>query len=195
MHDPLTLVGTIPGPWLRRDFKRRWRLGRMIDIWHRDPSGYDSETCRGKRWRWHIYHWRLRFLPYRNLRRRFSCCEWCGQRYRKGDPVNVNGGNGPRTAWYRRERGLYHSGCYSVKRAHASCTCNPLTGGLWPFGGGTWGDCGTCRKFRPVGDSDSPRRLTDAMFSTIPRGERPTKEQLDLSARLWREFRAEEGQR
>lgn len=191
MHDPLSLVGTIPGPWLHRDYKGRLRLGKMIDVWHHDPSDYDSTTC-GKNWRRHVHHYRLRFLPWFTLRRRFTRCEWCGQRGRKRDRVNVSYG-GRDQRWWERERGLYHSSCLSVHSAHRACLCRDGEGGPWAYGVGgiPWGDCGTCGKSRAWRSDrgESPADITEAMFASVPVGQRPTGEQLELASRLWSEYR------
>lgn len=86
MHDPLTVAFAIRRPWPKSvDYRTRqavregvhWRLGApyavlagrglyfpaLITVWHRDPSGYDDTTCRRKRWRLHVHHWRLQIHP------------------------------------------------------------------------------------------------------------------------------------
>lgn len=198
MHDPLTLAFTVPGPWLRRDYRKRLRFGRMIKIWHHDPSDNGTDTCRGKHWRWHVHHWRPRFEPWFTFRRwAFTRCAWCGGKSRKGDYVNISHQWDSRDPWWKGERSLFHSGCSSVASAHRQCTCALNAGGPWRYdlGGLPYGDCVTCGKYRgwrsEEQERESPRRITEAMFASVPVGERPTRQMLNLSARLWREYRAE----
>lgn len=85
MHDPSVLVADIKGlPLSRRSF-RRWRKNgtrpSLVEVWHEEPGGHDSGTvCKYKSMRRHPHHWRVRFMPYVELRRRFERCAKCGRR-------------------------------------------------------------------------------------------------------------------
>lgn len=85
MHDPSVLVADIKGlPLSRRSF-RRWRKNgtrpSLLEVWHEEPGERDSGTvCGYKSMRRHPHHWRVRFMPYVELRRRFERCAKCGRR-------------------------------------------------------------------------------------------------------------------
>jgi hypothetical protein len=191
MHDPLTMVLMIRRPWPRRDPDEtryatrdgiRWRrtgglwvvAGKGLywpsvgALWHRDPSGYDDTTCRGKRWRLHVHHWRLQVQPLQALRRRLlTRCVWCQGRDRKGDPVNVSHSwDRARGHWWQGETGLFHHDCSSIERAHASCACeHPVLVNK------DYGRCARCMHFRPFGVT--PERLAQVReLARIPHGER-----------------------
>ncbi|MFM9542293.1 hypothetical protein [Streptomyces turgidiscabies] len=148
MHDPLTVAFEIRRPWPKHSVWRteqaartgeRWKISRafwvlaghglywpsLITVWHRDPSGYDHITCRAKRWRLHIHHWKIQILPLQQLRRRLlTRCTWCHGRSVKGDRVNISHQwGGSRGRWWQGERGLYHQDCSAIKSAHATCVC------------------------------------------------------------------------
>lgn len=203
MHDPLTLVGTVPGPWLRKDWKGRWRLGQMVDVWHHDPSDYDSTTCAKHRWRWHVHHYRPRLLPWFTWRRRLTTrCQWCAQRHKKKDPVNVSQGwgAGEGTRWWQREKHLYHRDCSRVAAAHKTCLC-PLAGpraGTWEFDAGSmpYGRCARCGLYRPWRSREnylsSPEPLTTGMWQGVPAGQRPDPELVAEIHAIWDEHRREQ---
>jgi hypothetical protein len=191
MHDPLTVVVEIPRPWPRRsawktgvalkqgirwDFRGAyWTVaGRglywpgMITVWHRDPSGHDDVTCRGKRWKLHLHHWRIQIRPLQLLRRRLlTRCAWCQGRDRKGDPVNVSHSwHGSRGPWWRGEAGLFHGDCSAIERAHAACTCeHPV------LANSDCGRCARCLHYRPFGVSDK-RLVRMRELARVPHGER-----------------------
>lgn len=191
MHDPLTVAFDIRRPWPRTDTwrtehaarsGRRWQIGgpfwvvagrglywpSLITVWHRDPSGYDDTTCRGKRWRLHVHHWAIQVRPLQQLRRRvLTRCAWCGGRDRKGDAVNVSRDwDGPRTRWWQGESGLFHRECSSIKTAHSTCVCeNPV------LDHDSYGQCARCGRHRSFGATaewiDRARAL-----AAVPRGGR-----------------------
>jgi hypothetical protein len=193
LHDPLTVAFEIRRPWPRLDTWKtelaqaqgvRWQhrgaysvvAGRglywpcLITVWHRDPSGYDSTTCptRGRAWRWHIHHWRVQISPLQMLRRRLlTRCAWCGGRDRKGDPVNVSHQwDRKHGHWWRGEAGLFHSGCSSIERAHASCVCEQPV-----LDGDNYGHCARCGRFRAYGVT--PEHLVrQRELAAIPAGGR-----------------------
>jgi hypothetical protein len=191
MHDPLTVAFEIRYPWPKHYTWKteqaartgaRWKFdgafwtiaGRglyfppLITVWHRDPSGYDDITCRGKQWRLHIHHWRLQVHPLQNLRRwLLTRCAWCGGRSVKGDRVNVSHSwDGPRERWWRGEPGLFHADCSAVKTAHATCVCeHPV------LEHDDYGQCARCTRYRVFGAT--AEFLTRAReLSAIPHGAR-----------------------
>lgn len=119
MHDPMTFVFGWP------TYKFRIRVaaltnGRLhpkdiIDIWHHDPSDYDSDTC-GMNYNKlsHIKHWEFRFLPWiRLMKRIFQRCAYCGAPSSKKNPVNHSLGGWDDTKyplWYSRPK-MYHQTC------------------------------------------------------------------------------------
>lgn len=193
MHDPLTVAFEIRRPWPKAANWRteqaartgtRWRFdspfcvlaGRglyfpsLVTIWHRDPSGYDDDTCRHTRWRLHVHHWRFQVRPLQDLRRRLlTRCAWCGGRSIKGDAVNVSHTwDGPRGRWWRGEPNLFHSDCSGIKTAHATCVCvRPV------LDHDIYGQCARCSRYRAFGTTDE--RLARAReLAAIPHGERIT---------------------
>lgn len=196
MHDPLTVAFEIRSPWPKTiEWKTkqaartgtRWKIsgafwvlaGRglyfpsLITIWHRDPSGYDDTTCRRKRWRLHVHHWRLQVHPLQQLRRSLlTRCAWCGGRSVKGDPVCVSHSwDGPRGRWWQGEPALFHADCSAIKQAHAACICEQPV-----LEHGDYGNCARCGLFRPFGFTDA--NLARArQLSAIPHGERRTSTQ------------------
>ncbi len=197
MHDPLTVAFEIRRPWPQHaDWRTkqaaregvRWRIGApygvlagrglywpcMITVWHRDPSGYDDVTCRGKRWQWHIHHWKIQVSPLQQLcRRMLTRCTWCGGRSVQGDSVNhSHQWDGPRAHWWQGERGLFHMDCSAIKTAHSTCVCvKPLLDEV------TYGRCSRCTKHRAYGTT--PHRLARARtLAAIPAGHRelPTED-------------------
>lgn len=191
MHDPLTEAFEICRPWPETaDWRTdraardgiRWRIGApfwvlagrglhfpaLVTVWHRDPSGYDDTTCRGKRWRLHVHHWHLQLHPYQQLRRwLLTRCTWCGGRSVKGDHVNhSHQWDGPRARWWQGEKGLFHSDCSAIKRAHSTCTCT-----MPRLDHDIYGKCASCGRFRPFGSTDA--NLAHARdLQTIPPGGR-----------------------
>lgn len=67
-----------PFPWWRpSSYMSHWRLaGRdyywppLIVVWHRDPVGRYSPSCRTRRMRWHLHHWRIQCPPLQKWRNR-----------------------------------------------------------------------------------------------------------------------------
>lgn len=197
-----------------------WKIGSFelywpsfITIWHVEPDGHDSgEVCKhshrwqdaeGKwhskpssRWRWHIWHWKIRVAPLQHLRRwALTRCEWCGGRSKKGDYVNCShqwdreGGS-----WWRGERGLFHADCSNISTAHATCDCSP-TEGQWKneLGGYRYGECATCGK-RRIWKNDIERMAVHPgdegtrILASIPVGQRD-QAKTELVAAMWREWR------
>lgn len=188
MHDPLVVAFEIRRPWPERStgfatvrwkFKgSHWRIAghtiywpAMVVVWHCEPGGHDALTvCKHRsHWRWHIHHWRLQFPPLQHLRRRLlTRCTWCGGRSRKRDCVNVSHSwDGQQAPWWRGERGLFHSDCSSIERAHQTCVCeDPLTTQAADYGG-----CALCGGFRPWGrTSEQLDRIRE--LKAIPAGGR-----------------------
>ena len=191
MHDPLTVAVEIRRPWPKPNRWKteqaartgtRWKIGgaswvlaghglywpALVTVWHRDLSGYDDITCRGKRRRLHVHHWKLQVHPLQHLRRRLlTRCAWCDGRDHKGDAANVSHSwDGPRARWWQGERGLFHCDCSYIERAHATCVCDvPVLDNR------SYGRCAACGMFRPFGFTDDDlARARDRQ--TIPRGGR-----------------------
>lgn len=194
MHDPMTVAFEIRSPWPKAAVFEteqaarkgiRWQFdspfwvvaGRglyfpsLITVWHHDPSDYDDTTCRGKRRRWHIHHWRIRIRPLQTLRRRLlTRCAWCRGRDTKTDPVNLSHQwDRPRGHWWQGEQGLFHRDCSGIKTAHATCICHDPV-----LDQGTYGRCARCNKQRSYGTT--PQRLARAReLAAIPAGHRAPK--------------------
>jgi hypothetical protein len=191
MHDPLTVAFEIRRPWPRPDKWKtehsartggRWQFngafwvvaGRglywpcLITVWHRDPSGYDDTTCRARRWRWHIHHYKIQVQPLQHLRRRLlTRCAWCKGRSVKGDSVNISHQwDRARGRWWQGEQGLFHRDCSSIKTAHATCVCEQS---VLEHNG--YGRCAQCNRSRSFGmTAENIARVRE--LSNIPRGER-----------------------
>lgn len=113
MHDPWTLVAQFP-PYA-------WRKGvpllrPIVEVWHHDPSDYDSETCgRDFRKLSHWRHWSIRLLPLRQLQRRlFQRCAWCGGWSTKRNPVDCSAQSSERqdnARWWWSRPDVYHREC------------------------------------------------------------------------------------
>lgn len=191
MHDPLTVAFEIRRPWPETaDWRSkqaardgvRWRLGApyavlagrglyfpcMITVWHRDPSGYDDDTCRGKRWQLHVHHWKIQISPLQHLRRRLlTRCTWCRGRSVKGDAVNISHQwDGPRGRWGKGEPGLYHRVCSLIKTAHATCVCEAPV-----LDHDGYGHCARCDRHRSFGAS-AEWIIRARELAAIPHGER-----------------------
>lgn len=191
MHDPMAVAFEIRSPWPKpatwmtdqaAKTGVRWRMGdafwvlagrglyfpSLITIWHRDPAGRDHVTCRAKRWRLHVHHWRIQIRPLQALRRRLlTRCTWCGGRSVKGDQVNISHQwNRARGHWWRGERGLFHMDCSAIQSAHSTCLCPaPLLDEV------TYGRCTRCTKHRAYGTT--PERLARVrVLAAIPEGRR-----------------------
>jgi hypothetical protein len=188
VHDPLTVAFEVRQPWPRR---RRSHAGgglywpTMVTVWHREPGGHDSgEVCKHYTrsrngdgtwqtkvlhgWRFHVHHWRIQCHPLQTARRRLlTRCTWCGGRHRRQDPVNHSmSWDRFRGPWWRGERGLYHSDCATVSRAHAACLCEaPVTEHEH------YGRCVRCQKFRPYGVAEG-QLVLQRMLAAIPAGVR-----------------------
>lgn len=109
MHDPQTLVGEFPPYKLRK----KLHLPPIFDVWHHDPSGYDSETC-GHDYNKlsHISHWEIRFLPYfRLMRKLFQRCALCGAPGIKKNPVNHGFWDDTNYPLYYSRPKIFHSSC------------------------------------------------------------------------------------
>jgi len=148
----------------------------LVTIWHHDPSGYDDQTCRRSRWRWHVHHWRLQFPPLQALRRHLlTRCTWCGGPSRKGDLVNVSHSwDAERGPWWRGERGLFHGDCSSIAAAHRACACDV---GPWEHtaGGLPYGLCANCGRYRGWASDAGTAAVeltTLRMYQAIPEGQR-----------------------
>lgn len=191
MHDPLTVAFEIRSPWPKTaDWRTkqatregiRWRFDSpfwvlaghglyfpsLITIWHRDPSGYDNTTCRRQHWRLHVHHWKIQVRPLQHLRRRLlTRCAWCGGRSVKGDCVNhATQWDGPRGRWWQGERGLCHSDCSSIKRAHGVCTCDEPV-----LEHDNYGHCARCTRYRTIGmTAETIARMRE--LAAIPPGAR-----------------------
>lgn len=201
MHDPLTVAFEIPRPWpetadwCTEQAARtgtRWRIGGpfwvvagrglyfpgLITVWHRDPSGYDDTACRRKRWRLHIHHWRLQVHPLQQLRRRLlTRCAWCGGRSTKGDSVNhSHTWDGPRSRWWQGEKGLFHSDCSAIKRAHSVCTCDVPV-----LDGDDYGRCAVCDRFRPFRFTDANLTRARELQLVPPGGRRESARETPIS--------------
>lgn len=87
-------------------------LDQLIAIWHVDPKGDIGPPCHYKGWKFHIWHWRIKFPIFYKWRRRLTTrCYSCGGRSTSKHPVNLHdfkGGPEPKHFW-QRERHLRHS--------------------------------------------------------------------------------------
>jgi hypothetical protein len=106
VHDPLTVAFEIRSPFRDKPtamFPKGYRHA-IITIWHKDPChDHDDDSCDWfgtperpwwKHPRWHIWHWRIRIHPLRDLIRWiFDRCSHCGGRFRwkEGKVGNWNG--------------------------------------------------------------------------------------------------------
>ena len=198
-----------PFPWWRlRSYSRFWRLaGRdwywpsLITVWHREPGGRDSgdvcphyrrwQDADGKwqhktirRWRWHVWHWKIQVPPLQGLRRRLlTRCAWCGGRDRKGDRVNISHSwDGPRGRWWHGEPGLFHVDCSSVERAHALCFCpDPV------LRHGDYGRCELCGGSRAWHQEPDE---ADRLLAALPHGGRITPDMRPAVEAAWAQRRA-----
>jgi hypothetical protein len=187
--DPPHPSGKFPW-WKIGSYSRFWRVaGRefywpaLITVWHVEPRGQDALSVCQRRyqdkngkwrfsrgWRWHVHHWHIQVPPLQHLRRSLlTCCEWCGGRSRKGDPVNVSHQwNPPNSHWWEGEPGLFHSDCSSVAHVHGMCFCrDPL------LDSSAHGQCQFCGGFRAWGDDAGPDEA-DRILRAIPPGGRIT---------------------
>lgn len=146
------------------------RIGSIVEIWHREPGGADSGTVCGHHPGWtHFRHWRFTFpLAYEWRRRLFTCCEWCGGRYRKTDRVDMSVGNWidwtPLHTTRFGTADAMHRDCYSIASAHRTCFCDDP--GLSHGDYGRCVFCGGFRAWRQV-PTDRQREL-----AAIPVGKR-----------------------
>jgi len=116
MHDPMTLVGQFPPfAWTRHlSWKSRRFVPTLVEVWHHDPSDYDSETC-GNAYKSlsHWRHWSLRLPPIRRARTLlFDRCAWCGGwffRPRTFGHITSRPDQKRNGPWWRSTTGLYHS--------------------------------------------------------------------------------------
>jgi hypothetical protein len=206
-NDPPHSEGAFPW-WRPRSYSKFWRLaGRdfywppLITVWHNEPGGRDSgSVCKHFRriegpdgpthkvrgsWRWHVHHWRIQVPPLQALRRRLlTRCEWCGGRSRKHDVVNhSHQWDREPGRWWRGERGLFHSDCSTVQRAHSLCVCEePI------LSNGDHGQC-LCGGFRAYKQTPS---AADRLLLTLKKGQRIPAEMRPQLERLWAEKRKKE---
>ena len=197
MHSPEVVAWDIPRPWpeirnQRPHATHRWPFvelfGRelyfpsLITIWHIEPNGEDAlqGKRRGTRWKWHIHHWQIQFVPWRTFRRRFlTRCGWCGEKDRSGAINHSYGYVDDPSRWWQGEQGNFHAECLSAHSAHRICGCAVSVTDVVRSGH----TCKTCGKFvrfgKPKGAAE--RLLTDK----VPEGVRPSKEIQDRCRRLW----------
>ncbi len=189
MHDPLTMVFQIRAPRLRPrkdawNRRSRWTWA-VATVWHRDPSGYDSTTCRIlDHWK-HVPHWRLQMGLWQTFRRRWvDRCAWCGTGSAKGDPVNISHQwDAPKRPWWRHTD-CFHRDCSAIERAHRNCTCSVPT--MWHYR--AYGDCLECGKYRPWHRTPVSFE-TNQILASIPTGQRdPAK--YAQAQQLWAEHNA-----
>lgn len=116
MHDPWTRVAAVP-----RYRRKPFRMRPIVEVWHHDPSDYDS-TC-GEEFRrlTHWRHWRLRIVPLRRLVRRvIDRCAHCGGPGTKANPVNISHGHADDLPWWWGHPNVYHRECsQTVERCRA----------------------------------------------------------------------------
>lgn len=119
MHDPMTQVADVPSYKVRKQIARLLRSRRpavsaLFEVWHHDPSDYDSETCgRDYRKLSHWRHWRLRIPALLKLRRRlFQRCAECGGWSTRKNPVNVAANWDDRHfSWWNSRPNVMHREC------------------------------------------------------------------------------------
>lgn len=115
MHDPWTCVWEFPTYKTCEAFRRRTKIRvlTLMEIWHHDPSDYDSETCgndfrRLSHWR----HWHLRVPPLMRLRRRLiDRCAYCGGLDTKANRLDHSFGHPDRPHWWWGTVGVFHGEC------------------------------------------------------------------------------------
>lgn len=207
MHDPMVMAFAIRRPWpnIRKPHGTnppcwQWRWGScfahvagrelyfpsLITVWHVEPNGEDAlrGECRGTRWQWHVHHWHIQWDFLQNWRRRLlTRCEWCGGRSRKGDAVNhSHQWENRKQPWWRGERGLFHSDCSSVERAHNLCLCDdPL------LDHGDYGQCAFCGKFRAWRKTPN---AAERYLADLPVGARIPAEDMPRLEAMWQEGRS-----
>ena len=194
MHSPEVLAWDIPRPWpevrnRRPHANHRWPFvefrGRelyfptLLNIWHIEPHGEDAlrGKCRGTRWKWHVHHWQVQFVPWRMFRRRYlTHCEWCGQKDRTGAINCGYGYSEDPSRWWQGERGNYHSDCLSAHSAHRICGCAVP-------GARSGHPCGTCGRFVRFG---SPKSAAEKLLTAeVVQGQRPSPELMNRCRDLW----------
>lgn len=86
----------------------------LVTVWHVEPNNRDTRPhpCGTKRWRWHVHHWRVRIIPWRDLRHRFDRCGECGRRMNKAVRIGVG--------WH--DRRVIHRECSELRQRRAMCT-------------------------------------------------------------------------
>ena len=217
MHDPMVVAFEIRRPWPQRRkgkkvSEKRWKIGSspfwniagvelywpgLITIWHVDPSGHDAfhDCPHSSKWQWHIHHWKLQVHPVQHLRRwALTRCEWCKGKSRKGDMVNCSlDWHRSKSPWWHGERGLYHSDCSAISRAHRQCVCEVGVGGPWDseLAGYAYGNCARCGKVRGWQSEDrrdNPRDAANRILQTIPHGGRDGGKTREVE-RLWSSYR------
>lgn len=99
MHDPMILVASIRRPPITSKERRHTYWPALVDIWHVEPDGKDAGTvCKvrgrnGRRLLLHVNHLSVRFIPWRNLRHRFTRCATCGRRMNTAMRIGTMGGD------------------------------------------------------------------------------------------------------
>lgn len=195
MHDPLTMVFQIRAPrltpykhaWNRRS---RW-LRTVATIWHRDPSGYDSTTCKfSEHWR-HPHHWRLQLDVWQGFRLRWlDRCAWCGKGSTKSDAVNISHQwDAPKRPWWRHTD-CFHAECSAIETAHRACLCDDgvYDSELSGWGYGHCARCGKRREWRSDTRRNSPIDAARRILASIPVGQRDAAK-YEQAKRLWAEHR------
>jgi len=164
MHDPMTQVLDFPSYPFRRALAKRLHLRRLdslFEVWHHDPSDYDSTTCgRDYRSPSHWQHWRIRVPAVQRLRRRlFQRCAECGGWSTRSNPVNISAGWDYRDfKWWRSHPNVRHKECAARHNRSArskaehwkSVGANDTAAAVY-----RWAQC-----FQP-GDRWDPQDLTD----------------------------------
>jgi len=107
MHDPMTLLWEFPQDIFKKGKYRR----SIFEIWHHDPSDYDSTTCK---WPcWNPKHMEFTFTPWKRFWNKiFQRCAGCGGPSTKKNPVNHSTGwnDDKYPFWYSRPH-IYHESC------------------------------------------------------------------------------------
>jgi hypothetical protein len=104
---------------------REWYWPPLVTVWHVEPDGQDALTVcdrypdgtrkPGRRWAWHVHHWRIQIRSVQRLRRwLFERCELCGHRYPYGYAPVSHQWDQPPGRWFRMQRRAYHHECSSL---------------------------------------------------------------------------------
>lgn len=110
-------------------YRASWRLRLDPRVRHRSVTrqqadeavlGY-REWIVDNRWRWHLRHWSVRFIPWLTFTRwARSRCAHCGRRFRWGEAPTSHSWDGDGPSLRKGEPGVYHSHCSTAVHTERS---------------------------------------------------------------------------